>query len=413
MNAPFFSQPHWGIGVVFRNTNIPYNTHLEASDDERTTSFIPLFYYQGKHFYLDGTEFGFRMHFTSALSTAVFTRLRMADVPEVDQNHCQRDAYDPGIQVRYDISKTAHADMEIMCDRDGKGYANLSYKETFYGNDFDITPFATVTYKTSGFNTKYYGFDMQHLNGGYDLATGADVWYHLVSNLYLYGKAQIKLLDSAVTKSRFVSANAQDEYWLGFAFMDRKQHTQRMHLKSKPYLRLAYGFATRADLGEIVTGGTVTDPHHNHMFSLFYGYPVSDTLFSLPMPVYITPGVVWHQSSDVQENIYECVLAFKTYYTLPLPWRIRFGIAEGISYSSKITYIESSDIPNDEQSSKLLNHLGFSVDFNLADIFGKKLEGLWLGYDIHHRSAVFKSASQFGRFKGGSNYNTVYLQYHF
>jgi outer membrane protein len=67
----------------------------------------------------------------------------------------------------------------------------------------------------------------------------------------------------------------------------------------------------------------------------------------------------------------------------------------------------------DKQSSKLLQYLGFSVDLNLGDIFGEKVEDLWLGYDIHHRSAVFENASEYGRFKGGSNYNTVYLQYHF
>ena len=31
----------------------------------------------------------------------------------------------------------------------------------------------------------------------------------------------------------------------------------------------------------------------------------------------------------------------------------------------------------------------------------------------HHRSAIFETASHFGRIKGGSNYNTVYLQWHF
>ena len=56
----------------------------------------------------------------------------------------------------------------------------------------------------------------------------------------------------------------------------------------------------------------------------------------------------------------------------------------------------------------------FSIDINLSDLFG--FEGpntLWLGYYIHHRSAIFESASHYGRIKGGSNYNAIYLLWHF
>jgi len=61
-----------------------------------------------------------------------------------------------------------------------------------------------------------------------------------------------------------------------------------------------------------------------------------------------------------------------------------------------------------------MNYLDFSLDINLGELFGlKDLSTLWLGYSIHHRSSIFENASHFGRIKGGSNYNTVYLQWHF
>lgn len=54
-----------------------------------------------------------------------------------------------------------------------------------------------------------------------------------------------------------------------------------------------------------------------------------------------------------------------------------------------------------------------TLDVNMGDITGAKgLQQLWLGYAIHHRSAIFESSSLFGRSKGGSNYNSVYLQWH-
>ena len=37
----------------------------------------------------------------------------------------------------------------------------------------------------------------------------------------------------------------------------------------------------------------------------------------------------------------------------------------------------------------------------------------YFGIGIHHRSSIFESSSAFGRIRGGSNYNSLYLQYHF
>lgn len=89
-------------------------------------------------------------------------------------------------------------------------------------------------------------------------------------------------------------------------------------------------------------------------------------------------------------------------------------MAEGISYVNEVTYIEQTEM--DEKgyrSSNLLNYLDFTLDLHLGDIFGEKLDDLWLGYSIHHRSAIFESSSRFGRIKGWSNYNSVYLQWHY
>ena len=109
------------------------------------------------------------------------------------------------------------------------------------------------------------------------------------------------------------------------------------------------------------------------------------------------------------------MLGIKAYYTIKWPLRWRLGVAEGLSYVSDITYIEAAEMEEKGyRSSELMNYLDFSIDVNLGDLIGVKgLEDAWLGYSIHHRSSIFESASQFGRIKGGSNYNTIYLQFDF
>ena len=414
-----YNEVPWGAGASVRSTNIPFGRPFTQNDGENTSSFIQLLYYKGEHFYMDGTEFGYRADITDAWSLAAFTRLRFADLPEEKQNQYQLDGYDPGVQLRYTFDEGHYSNFEIMTDMSSNFYANLYYQYTYNWEDFDFIPYGNIGYKSSGYNSRYYGLEdiegvtHEKLGAGVDFTAGFDLWYHMVSNFYLYGKAQVKFLNSEATSSPYVSENQQYEYQLGFAFRNDKSKALQRDLKSKPYFRLAYGFATTANLGEILVGGTVPDEFNNHMISLFYGHPLSDTFFGLPVPIYFTPGVAWHQTSDVQDDIAEFVLALKAYYTIPLPWRIRLGVATGLSYVTDTTYIEDVDMDPGEQSSKLLQHLGFSVDLNLGDIFGESVEDLWLGYDIHHRSAVFENASEYGRFKGGSNYNTVYLQYHY
>ncbi len=88
----------------------------------------------------------------------------------------------------------------------------------------------------------------------------------------------------------------------------------------------------------------VHDDFKNRMLSLFYGHPVSDTFFSLPISIYFTPGIVWHKTSKVQKNSYEVAVAMKAYYTIPFPWRVRLGTSTGISYITNTTYIEDVDM---------------------------------------------------------------------
>ncbi len=91
------------------------------------------------------------------------------------------------------------------------------------------------------------------------------------------------------------------------------------------------------------------------------------------------------------------------------------GASEGLSYVNDIPYVEETQLgKKGYKPSNLLNYLDFSADINLGDITGgETMKHWWLGYGIHHRSAIFESAQHFGRIKGGSNFQTVYLQWHY
>jgi outer membrane protein len=189
-------------------------------------------------------------------------------------------------------------------------------------------------------------------------------------------------------------------FGVGF-FNDKKNPVDT--LASKPYIRLAHGWGTESNLSEILSGNTEKDPYNNQLTSVFFGVPLADELFTLPIATYLTPGIAHHLASDVQDRSTEWVLAVKFYYTIkwPTPWRL--GFAEGLSYVDRIPYLEAKDMQEKGyRPSQLLNFLDFSVDMDLGHLFRVGwMEDLWLGYSIHHRSGIFSTSSAFGRISGG------------
>ena len=197
------TEKEWGIGLVIRTATIPY-INSEYSKDSTVSSFIPSLYYQGENFYMNGTELGYRLYQTPQWSASVFTRLRFADLPFELQNDIQEDSYDPGLQFRYMFEKDHNLDLEFMSDYDKNYYVNLAYEKKFDLGDFEIKPYVIGTYHSADFNSKYYGLNQKELNGGVEVAAGAHMRYHVVSNFYLLANVQTKFLSNSASSSEYV-----------------------------------------------------------------------------------------------------------------------------------------------------------------------------------------------------------------
>jgi outer membrane protein len=404
-----YTEQKWGLGFSFRSGSIPY-----ATNDKIVNDFVPMLFFENDYFFLNGLESGFKLYNTQQWRFSALTRAHYTDIPQEYQNQLQTNSTDVGFQIRYKLQKNKFLDFEIMDDLHGRYFSNIKYSEDFERSSFEYSPYVQLRWNSSKFNSYYYGLNQTSIAADISTAVGIEGKYHLVSNLYLLAKAEAKYLGKEVRQSRYIEENLKTEVYLGFGFFNDRTKEKKEELSMSPYLRLAYGWATPSNLGDLLVGGREKDPYNNQMTSLFYGYPLTDTLFSLPLELYLTPGFVFHHSSEVQDSTQEFIIAIKAYYTIPLPWRVRFGVAEGFSYINNITYIEETEMEEKGyKPSHLLNYLDFSLDVHLGDIFGKNLNRLWLGYSIHHRSAIFETSSRFGRIKGGSNYTSVYLQFHY
>lgn len=404
-----YSEQNWGVGAMYRIATIPYVT-----EDSVVSTFFPMLFFENEYIFLNGIESGIKLYESDDWRFSAITRMHFVDIPEKYQNKVQADTNDVGFQLQYKMKNDQFIDLEAMNDLHGRTFSNLRYSAYFENGSLEYRPYAQLQWNTSKYNSYYYGLGQEDISSGIDTVFGVDAKYHVWSNLYLLARAQARVLGTDARDSQYIEDTIDADLYLGFGFFNDKNKPLKETLDITPYLRIAHGWATPSNLNEIISGNMEKDPYNNQLTSLFYGYPLTDEFFGLPLDFYLTPGFVYHHSSEVQDASQEFVIAIKAYYTIPLPWKVRFGVAEGLSYITDVTYIEQTEMDEKGyESSKFLNYLDFSLDIDLGDIFGEKLNDFWLGYSIHHRSAVFESASRFGRIKGGSNYNTVYLQWHF
>ncbi|WP_117234687.1 MipA/OmpV family protein [Vibrio maerlii] len=410
------SEQEWGIAGVMRSASIPYQF---TQGDDNVSTFIPMIYFENEYLYAEGTEAGVYLfnEEESDFRLSTLLRMRFIDVPKEEQNAIEGDTADFGFQLRYQPEDTWYIDSEFMSDDDFNFHANLRWGQKFDEGALELEPSVTLRYKDADFNSLYYGLGVEDIGAGADLKASIDAKYHVVSNLYLLGGLGVTVLDNNAYQSSVVDERFQGEAFLGFGFFNEKGKPRKSDLRNKPYLRIAHGWATPSNLGDIMKFNTEKDPNNGQMTSFFYGHPLTDELFGLPLDIYLTPGIAHHWSSDVQSSSTEYIGAIKAYYTFTWPVRWRFGVAEGLSYIDNVTFIEENEIVNEKEydsASKLLNYLDFSFDINIGDVFNNSdWKGMWLGYTVHHRSAIFEKASQYGRIKGGSNYNSIYFQYEF
>lgn len=404
------SPRRWGLAFGLRYSDIPFE-----ADDQTVTDIVPLLFYEGDLVFLNGLEGGVTVVQGQRWRLNALTRYRFFDLPRSPEEATREDAWDIGLQLRHPLHAGWDIRWEWLNDTDGASYLNAGVERRF-GDDYSsVTSYAGLRLKSARFNDRYFGLGTEALGGGVDWHARLDGRFHITGNLYTVGSVSAYYLDSAARASALMRDDFAWEAFAGFGVFSRPRVDHGMKLPHGAYFRLAYGWATFSDVGSILRWETAEDPYRNRLTSLFYGHPITDELFGIPLAIYLTPGIAIHHRSQVQDASLEYVVAIKAFYTLRWSIRTRLGIAEGLSYAVQVPYVERTKVEGrGQQPSKFLNHLDFSVDVNVGDLLGSPTgRNVWVGYSMHHRSGIFESGSQFGHLAGGGNYNTIYLQWHF
>jgi hypothetical protein len=181
-------------------------------------------------------------------------------------------------------------------------------------------------------------------------------------------------------------------------------------------MRIAYGIASQNDLGQIITGNPDSTDKHLSVVTVDGGYLLKENFMDFPIDIYLKGGFS-RFNEKVNNNTYEALTYIKAYYNLDfLNNRVRIGLAEGFSYTSRILEVEYDEVnedPNDISSSaRFLNYLDISVDFDVGKLIHyKPMYDTYIGYLIKHRSGIGGLINNVDH--GGSNYNSFYIEKNF
>ncbi|MEA3522066.1 MAG: hypothetical protein U9R50_03755 [Campylobacterota bacterium] len=177
-------------------------------------------------------------------------------------------------------------------------------------------------------------------------------------------------------------------------------------------LRLAGGKADQNDFGQILSSQTNIHNTNVGLIGIDGGYLLKR--FEAPFDIYIKGGLCRFLENDYQDDFFETTLYLKLYYNLDFyNQRIRFGVAEGVSYAFDIPIVEQIEAEeNEDSNSNILNYLEVSVDFDIGKLLHvKALELTYLGYTLKHRSGIYGMIN--GVSRGGSNYNMLHIETNF
>ncbi len=288
----FHQDQKWGIAIGLRHADIPF-----TADDESVEDVLPLMFFENDRFFLRGIEGGIKLHETHDWRFNLLGRYRFFDIPERFQNEVRGSGIDFGLQVEREYGSALTLSLEAMSDTDGRTYANARIGSLLGGGKWSLRPSLGLRMKSSRFNNRYYGLGVASPGSGVDFDARVQGRYHLWRELYLIGSVGGRYLGSEVQNLPFIEDRWSWELFAGIAFFNQPDASHKPVLPDKAYVRVAHGWATPSNLGEIISGETEKDPYNNQLTSLFYGHPLADSLLGLPLDIYLTPGLIFHHSS--------------------------------------------------------------------------------------------------------------------
>ena len=195
--------------------------------------------------------------------------------------------------------------------------------------------------------------------------------------------------------------------------------TQRITQKSsyKPtYLSFQYAQASEVDFINALGFDFGKSPESGAVTALSIGKKIAESVLGYPITV-VAYGSFQHlHENSYQPDVYGTSVYVKAFHHFTLPTtqlKLRVGLAEGLSYVSRVPVAEKRDFARKgAESVKLMNYLEYSLDLPISQFLkqsriSSSIDEIYVGYSIWHRSTAY---GLYGETGGGINYQGIAIE---
>ena len=417
-----------GMAGTFRAEHTPYRGAKTQFD------YLPLFVYEGEHFYSHGHSLGLKLGSGRREPRFdVFIRRRFEGTPYHGTPASLTGMAKREVGVDAGLSTEWGGDWgigfaELLRDVSGAshgGEVRLGYKYPWQSGRLSLTPHAFLGMRNGTLNNYYYGVRSEEATADRPAYTAGS---GIMPELGLYGAYGlterwslvfgyvVSRLPSSISGSPIVDGKTQWQAMLGIAWNltpERKEWVQSGPLIVRGY----YGLSSDCNVGHVMQLRcfSVQTKDDTSLAGLEIGRPLVERAGGLPINVDGFIGAQRHLEDGNQRDFWSFRAYFKPYF-YGFPWdarvRTRIGLGVGASWAERIPFSEQRDLgAKGSNTSKLVNTFDPTVDFSVGDVIGRKdLHDTYFGLGVSHRSGIFGWTRLYGNVNGGSNYIYMYLE---
>jgi len=396
--------------------------------------YLPVNLYFGSNAYWHGDRVGVKQDLDAWSRLDVFLAHRYEGTPQDDQPEVlqgmalRQQGADLGIgyRRRFDWG-TVYGELLHNVDGDSAGSElRVGYRQQRAQGRLRYSPQVMLSWRDGKLNNYYYGVrpaeatatrPAYEAGAGMNLQLSLYATYPLADRWKLLAGISATQWSGSVRHSPIVESGVQSAVSLGLLY-DHSPEPWPVPEGRPLWVKLYHGQQTDCDLAKVMLlQCTSTDTQEETRVSAIeFGRTLVERLngWNVDLAGYI--GLLYHDEKGTQPNSWQLNAYFKPFW-YGLPWnhrvKTRLGIGTGLSYASRVPYVEAKDqAARNRNTSKLLTYLDPSVDVSVGDLFGvRRLKDTFLGIGASHRSGIFGFSQLMNNVNGGSNYIYTYVEF--
>lgn len=433
---PFFHTPD-GTAALGGGIRLGQSPYLASdNEDQRIADLIPLYLFNGKHFFARGVSGGLHLLRNDVFQVNALVRYRFQKLdPDSHEFYSglteRKQSLDAGIELGV---TQPWGELKIdwvtdTLDRHNGQEARFSYRYRFENGPWSFSPYISWTWQDDNLTNYYFGVSEEEATPERPAyQPGASQWvgfglnsaWHVSDRIVLFGNVGFSGADTEVLDSPLVAEDGFSSVFVGgtyqFGNARKPEYIMDEDRIGEWSWRVNYGY--QAD-GNIVSEIDQGDFSKSSVADTNIGGLTFSKLLSDGERIDFLGRVAWFRHFEEDEgngkfsSYAAYIMAMGTGYG---PWSkeeiFRWGFGFGMSYADTVPIAEQrKQAAKNDNTSHFLNYLEMTLDFPLRRMSKARwLQSCYAGVTVVHRSGIFGTSDLLGDVSGGSDWITAHLE---